>query len=96
MKSKNLIILSVWSGLTIIFALQMVLGASYSHNPTQWLIWTFSDWSLFFGIAIIFTGIFGYFKKEPEIEAQGELQSISSKLEELTRDIKVIKKAIEE
>ena len=42
------------------------------------------------------TGLFGYFKKEPEIVVQGELQSISSKLDELTRDIEVIKKAIEE
>jgi hypothetical protein len=95
-KNKNLIILSVWSGLTIIFALQMVLGASYSDNPAQWLIWTFQDWSKFFVIAAIFTGMFGYFKKEPEIEVQGELQIISSKLDELTRDIEVIKKAIEE
>ncbi|RLI35502.1 hypothetical protein DRO66_07190 [Candidatus Bathyarchaeota archaeon] len=40
------------------------------------------------------TGLFRYFKKEPEIEVQGELQSISSKLDELTRDIEGIKKAI--
>ncbi len=42
------------------------------------------------------TGLFRYFKKEPEIEVQGELQSISSKLDVLTRDIEAIKKAIEE
>ena len=96
MKSKNLIILSVWSGLTIIFALLIVLGASYSDNPTQWLIWVFNDWWIVFCVALIFTGLFVYFKKEPEFELHTELQSIITKLDVLSNDVKAIKKAIEE
>jgi hypothetical protein len=95
-KSKNLIILCVWSGLTIIFAFLIVLGASYVDNPWQWLIWMFDTWWIVFLVALIFTGVVLFFKKEPEIELQTELQSIVSKLDELTRDIEVIKKAIEE
>jgi ABC-type transport system involved in multi-copper enzyme maturation permease subunit len=95
-KSKNLIILCVWSGLTIIFVLLIVLGASYSDNPAQWLIWMFEDWWVVFLVTLVFTGAVVFFKKEPEIELQSELQSMVSKLDELTRDIEVIKKAIEE
>jgi hypothetical protein len=35
MKTKNLIIGSVWASITIIFAVLMGLGTSYSNNPAQ-------------------------------------------------------------
>ena len=96
MKSKNVIILCVWSALTIIFALLMVLGAAYSDNPTQWLIWVSNDFWIASLVAVIFTGAIVFFKKEPELEVHGALQSIVSKLNGLTRDVEVIKKAIED
>ena len=96
MKSKNLIILCVWSALTIIFALRMVLGAAYSDNPTQWLIWVSNDFWIASLVAVIFTGVVVFMKKEPEFEVQDALQSIASKLSDLTQEVEVIKKAIEE
>ena len=96
MKSKNLIILSVWSAITIIFALLMILGAGYSDNPSQWLIWMFNDWWTTFIIGLIFTGVIVLFMKEPEVELQNELSNIGSKLDALTGKVEEIKKTIEE
>ena len=96
MKSKNLIILSVWSAVTIIFALLMILGASYSDNHIQWLITMFDDWWIVFLITQIFTGIVSYFVKEPEVNMQINLQNIGSKLDSLTKEVAEIKKAIED
>ena len=96
MKSKNLIILSVWSAITIIFALLIILGAGYSNNPTQWLIWMFGDWWTVFLVTLIFTGVISYFAKEPETSLQSHLQNIGSKLDSLSKEVADIKKAIEE
>ena len=96
MKSKNLIILSVWSAATIIFALLITLGAVYSDNPTQWLITMFDDWWIVFLITLIFTGIVGYFVKEPEVNMQSNLQNIGKQLDSLTKEVAEIKKAIED
>lgn len=96
MKSKTLIILSVWSAVTIIFGILMLLGVAYSDNPTQWLIWTYGDWFPVFIVALIFTGAVLFFKKEPEIELQTELQKTGSKLDVLTGKVEEIKKVIEE
>jgi len=96
LKSKNLIILSVWSAITIIFTLLIVLGAGYSNNPTQWLLWMFDDWWTVFLIALVFTGVVMFFVKEPEANLQSNLQTISSKLDSLSKEVLDIKKAIEE
>ncbi len=96
MKSKNLIILTVWSAVTIIFALLITIGASFSVNPTQWLITMFNDWWIAFLIALIFTGIVSYFVKEPEVHQQLNLQNIETKLDSLTKEVAEIKKAIED
>lgn len=96
MKSKNLIVLSVWSAITIIFALLIWLGVETSSNPTQWLIWMFEDWWIVFIVALVFTGIVVFFKREPEIELQSELQSIGSKLDALSKEVDEIKTKIEE
>ncbi len=96
MKSKNLIILAVWSAVTIIFALLITIGAGYSDNPTQWLITMFNDWWIVFLITLIFTGIVSYFVKEPEVNQQLNLQNIGTKLDSLTKEVAEIKKAIED
>ena len=96
MKSKNIIILSVWSAVTIIFALLMTLGAGYSDNPTQWLTSMFDDWWTVFLITLIFTGIVSYFVKEPEVSLQNHLQNIRTQLDSLTKEVAEIKKAIED
>ena len=98
MKSKNLIILSVWSAVTIIFVVLSVLGVVYTTTvqPTQWLIWMFDDWWSVFLVALIFTGAISYFLKEPDAILQSNLQKIGSKLDSLSKEIAEIKKAIEE
>ncbi|HUU88404.1 MAG TPA: hypothetical protein VMX17_11725 [Candidatus Glassbacteria bacterium] len=98
MKSKNLIILSVWSAVTIIFVVLSVLGVVYTTTvqPTQWLIWMFDDWWSVFLVALIFTGAISYFLKEPDAILQSDLQKIGSKLDSLSKEIAEIKKAIEE
>ena len=98
MKTKNLIILSVWSAITIIFVVISVLGVVYTTTvqPTQWLIWMFNDWWTVFLVALIFTGAISYFVKEPETLSQSNLQSIGSKLDSLSKKVTEIKKAIEE
>ncbi len=96
MKSKNLIVLSVWSGVTIIFSLLIALGAIYSDNPTQWLITMFNDWWTVFLITLIFTGIISYFVKEPEVNVQLNLQNIETKLDSVTKEVAEIKRAIED
>ncbi len=96
MKSKNLIILIVWSAATVIFALLITFGVVYSDNPTQWLINMFNDWWTVFLITLVFTGIVSYFVKEPEANAQSNLQSIGAKLDLLTKEVAEIKKAIED
>jgi len=96
MKSKNLIILTVWSAVTIIFALLITLGASYSNNPTQWLLGMFDNWWIVFLVTLIFTGIVSYFIKEPEVNIQSNLQNIGTKLDSLTKDVTELKKAIED
>ncbi|MFB0522759.1 MAG: hypothetical protein ACETV1_03240 [Candidatus Bathyarchaeia archaeon] len=64
MKSKNLIILCVWSALSIVFVVWGVVGAGYSHNPAQWLIWMLSDFQIFFVITLVFTGAVAFFMPE--------------------------------
>ena len=98
MKSKNLIILSVWSAITIIFVVLSVLGVVYTNTvqPTQWLIWMFDDWWTVFIIALIFTGVIVFFMKDPEVELQNELSTIKTKLDALTAKVEEIKKTIEE
>ena len=98
MKSKNLIILSVWSAVTIIFVVLSVLGVVYTTTvqPTQWLIWMFDDWWSVFLVALIFTGAISYFLKEPDAILQSDIQKIGSKLDSLSKEIAEIKKAIEE
>ena len=98
MKSKNLIILSVWSAVTIIFVVISVLGVVYTTTvqPTQWLLWMFNDWWTVFLVALIFTGAISYFIKEPETLLQSNLENIGSKLDSLSKEIAEIKKAIEE
>jgi membrane protein DedA with SNARE-associated domain len=96
MKSKNLIILSVWSAVTIIFALFITLGVSFGDNPTQWLLTMFNDWWIVFLITLIFTGIISYFVKEPEANLQSHLNNIEKQLDSLTKQVAEIKKAIED
>ena len=98
MKTKNLIILSVWSAVTIIFVVISVLGVVYTTtvHPTQWLLWMFNDWWTVFLVALIFTGAISYFVKEPETISQSNLQNIGSKLDSLSKQVTEIKKAIEE
>ena len=96
MKSKNLVILSVWSAVTIIFSLLITLGAVYGDNPTQWLITMFDDWWIVFLITLIFTGIVSYFVKEPEVNLQLHLQNIGTQLDLLNKEVAEIKKAIED
>ena len=98
MKSKNLIILSVWSAITIIFVVLSVLGVVYTTTvqPSQWLIWMFNDWWVVFIVSLIFTGVIVFFMKEPEVELQNELSSITTKLDVLTGKVEEIKKTIEE
>ena len=98
MKSKNLIILSVWSAITIIFVVLSVLGVAYTTTvqPTQWLIWMFIDWWTVFIIGLIFTGVIVFFMKDPEVESQNELSTIRTKLDVLTGKVEEIKKTIEE
>jgi len=96
MKSKNLIILSVWSAVTVMFALLIALGAIYSDNPTQWLITMFNDWWIVFLVSLFFTGIVSYFVKESEVNVQSNLQNIGAKLDLLTKEVAEIKKAIED
>jgi len=96
MKSKNLIILSVWSAITIIFVVLSVLGVVYTTTvqPTQWLIWMFNDWWTVFIIGLIFTGVIVFFMKDPEVESQNELSTIRTKLDVLTGKVEEIKKTI--
>ena len=96
MKSKNLIVLSVWSAVTIIFSLLIALGAIYSDNSTQWLITMFDDWWIVFLVTLVFTGIVSYFVKEQEANLQLNLQNIGAKLDSLTKEVAEIKKAIKE
>ena len=96
MKSKNLVILSVWSAVTIIFSLLITLGTVYGDNPTQWLITMFDDWWIVFLITLIFTGIISYFIKEPEVNLNLNLQNIAIQLDSLTKEVAEIKKAIED
>ena len=98
MKSKNLIILSVWSAITIIFVVLSVLGVVYTTTvqPSQWLIWMFNDWWVVFIVSLMFTGVIVFFMKEPEVELQNELSSITTKLDVLTGKVEEIKKTIEE
>jgi uncharacterized membrane protein len=98
MKSKNLIILSVWSAITIIFVVLSVLGVAYTTTvqPTQWLIWMFDDWWTVFIIGLIFTSVIVFFMKDPEVELQNELSTIKTKLDMLTGKVEEIKKTIEE
>jgi len=74
----------------------MILGASYSDNPTQWLITMFDDWWIVFLVTLIFTGIVSYFVKEPEVNLQLNLQNIGTQLDSLTKEVAEIKKAIED
>ena len=98
MKSKNLIILSVWTAITIIFLVLSILGVVYTTTvqPTQWLLWMFNDWWTVFLIGLIFTGLIVFFMKEPEVELHKELSNIGSKLDILTGKVDEIKKTIEE
>ena len=98
MKSKNLIILSVWSAVTIIFVVLSVLGVIYTTTvqPTQWLLWMYEDWWPVFVITVVFTGIVSFFVKEPEINLQSNLQNIGIQLDSLSKEIAAIKKAIED
>ena len=98
MKSKNLIILSVWSAVTIIFVVLSVLGVIYTTTvqPTQWLIWMFDDWWSVFVITLVFTGIVSFFVKEPEANMQSHLQNIGVQLDSLSKEVAAIKKAIED
>ena len=96
MKSKNLLILSVWSAVTIVFALLITLGVAYGDNPAQWLITMFDDWWIVFLITLVFSGIVSYFVKEPEVKAQLQLQNIEAKLDSLTKEVAEIKKALED
>jgi peptidoglycan hydrolase CwlO-like protein len=98
MKSKNLIILSVWTAVTIIFVVLSILGVAYTTTvqPTQWLLWMFNDWWVVFIIGLIFTGGIVFFMKEPEVELQKELSNIRSKIDILTEKVDEIKKTIEE
>ena len=91
-KSRNLMILSVWSVLTIFFIPFTLLGATHSSNPQQWLIWVFQDWLTVFFATLIFTGIIVLFKKEPEVE----FQTVGLRLDTLSKEVKELKKTLEE
>jgi hypothetical protein len=98
MKTKNLIIGSVWAAITIIFTVLMVLGSGYSNNPSQWLINTQSDFIVVFIVALIFSGAIMFLpdklKVEPELVS--ELKNIRSKLDALNGEVNELKKIIEE
>lgn len=98
MNSKNLIILSVWTAITVIFVVLSVLGVVYTTTvqPTQWLIWMFDDWWVTFIIGLIFTGVIVFFMKDPEVELSNDLSSIRTKLDVLTEKVEEIKKTIDE
>ena len=96
MKSKNLLILSVWSAVIIVFALLITLGVGYGDNPTQWLLTMFNDWWIVFLVTLIFSAFVSYFIKEPEGNLQLQLQNIGTQLDSLTKEVAEIKKAIED
>ena len=101
MKTKNLVILSVWLAFTFIFALLMWLGVAYTTttSPTQWLLWMTQDVQIFFVIALIFTGAFAFLLKdkgESETMLLSELRGIRLKLDALFKEVKEVKKTIEE
>ena len=58
MKTKTLIVLSVWLAVTIIFVVISVLGVVYTTTvqPTQWLLWMFNDWWTVFLVGVDFHG----------------------------------------
>jgi len=64
MKSKNLIVLCIWSALSIVFVVWGVVGAGYSHNPAKRLIWMLSDFQIFLVITLVFTGAVAFFMPE--------------------------------
>lgn len=92
METKDLIVLSVWVALSIICAVFIWAGGASLGN------YLFAG--LFFFIALIFSVVFGFGlkpeKRKPEIELVDELKNIRSKLDDLTKEVEVIKKAIEE
>jgi len=98
METKNLIILCVWLTLSIIYLVLIWLGAAYSDNPVQWLIWMQNDFLISFAIALVFSGALFLLqeKKEQETELGSELQNIRSRLDALTRELEEIKKTIRE
>jgi hypothetical protein len=96
LKSKNLVIISVWSAITIIFAFLITFGAFYSDNPMQWLLWMFDDWWIVFLISLIFTGVVVYFIKEPDANMQSQLQAIAKQLDSVSEEVAEIRKAIED
>jgi len=98
MKTKNLIILCVWLALSIIYLVLIWLGAAYSDNPVQWLIWMQNDFLISFVIALVFSVALFLLpeKKEQETELGSELQNIRSRLDALTRELEEIKKTIRE
>ena len=98
MKTKNLIIACVWLTFSIIYLVLIWLGAAYSDNPVQWLIWMQNDLLISFVIALVFSGALFLLpeKKEQETELGSELQNIKSRLDALTRQLEQIKKTIRE
>jgi len=94
MRTKNLIILCVWLAFSIIYLVLIWLGAAYSDNPVQWLIWMQNDFLIAFVIALVFTVALFLLpeKKELETELGSELQNIRSRLDALTREVEEIKK----
>ena len=91
MESKGLIILSIWISLSIICGFFIWVGGASLGN--------YIFVGLFFFFALIFTVAVGFGlrpEKKPEIELLNEIKNIKSKLDELTKEVEEIKKAIEE
>lgn len=66
MKSKNLAIVCVWIAIVVIYVLLISLGVTYYNNPGQWLIDMQNDFLVVFVIALVFTGVVVFLKKEQQ------------------------------
>ena len=79
MKSKNLIIASIWTFVLVTIVIQYLEGFGMS----------FFGYLVLFSIALTSSAAFEFLTletKEPEIELRSKIQSIKSKLDKLTQE----------
>jgi len=91
MESRGLIVLATWISLSIISAVFIWIGGVSLGN------YIFVGLLIFLALGVTFAVGFGLEpEKKPEIELLNEIKNIRSKLDELTKEVEEIKKAIEE